>query len=92
MPTTYDDDDDDESNGLSESEYPDEADQDDEDDSADDSLGDCPNCGRPVYYDAEQCPHCRQYITHRLGSDPKLKWIAVAILVAMGLVIIWWLL
>jgi len=87
MPSVHDDDDD-ESDGLSESEYPDEADQDDEEDSSDE----CPHCGRAVYHDAERCPHCGEYITQSVGSDPKVKWIAIALLIAMGLGIIWWLL
>jgi hypothetical protein len=38
-----------------------------DDDAFDDDapeLVDCPECGEPVYEDAEQCPSCGQYITH----------------------------
>lgn len=88
MPTVHDDEDDHDSGGLDDSEYPDEADQDDDDDVTDE----CPNCGKPVYHDAERCPHCGEYITHSAGTDATLKWITIAILVAMALGAVWWLL
>ncbi len=87
MPILHDEDDNEETDGPSESEYPDESDQDDEDDPTDD----CPSCGRAVYHDAERCPHCGQYISQTLPIDPKIKWIAIAVLIATGLGIIRWL-
>ena len=43
----------------------------DDDDSAE--LVPCPNCGREIYEEAEQCPSCGEYVTHDnriLASKP----------------------
>ncbi|HUG93037.1 MAG TPA: hypothetical protein VML55_19510 [Planctomycetaceae bacterium] len=35
----------------------------------------CPSCGGDVYEDAEQCPHCGQYVTHdRPPLEGKPVW------------------
>ena len=47
--------------------WDDDADEDYFDASLDDDETEivcCPECGSDVYEDAEQCPHCGQYIVH----------------------------
>lgn len=51
---------------LEEREYPDESDLDDDPDAPE--LLHCPECGLPVYEEAQQCPHCKHWITERLGD------------------------
>jgi zinc ribbon protein len=31
-------------------------------------LVDCPECGEPVFEDAQQCPYCGQYIVHSTSA------------------------
>lgn len=54
---------------LDEREYPQPEDLDvDEEELALASIAPCPSCGKMVHEDAEQCPHCRQWIVWR-GDD-----------------------
>ena len=63
---------------LDEREYP--GDDDDFDDSDLETVA-CPKCGRQVYEEAEQCPHCGEYITHdtRVWSGKPWWWIVLAL-------------
>ena len=53
----------------------------------------CPACGCDVYEDAEQCPHCREYITSSslnsgyVWRDRPVWWIVLGI--AGILAVIW---
>jgi hypothetical protein len=63
---------------LDDREYP------DDDESDDDELEtiECPQCGRQVYEEAEQCPYCAHFITRetRVWSGKPWWWIALALL------------
>jgi predicted nucleic acid-binding Zn ribbon protein len=58
--------------------------EDEADDDADDRLT-CPECGEDVHEDAQQCPHCRQWITpvDRRDSGRKLIWLVAAVLLIL---------
>ena len=43
----------------------------------------CPTCGREVYEDAEQCPACGTYMTHRSQLSPLWRWTAVVLLACL---------
>ena len=80
-PQRIDDDDDDRYDSyddLGDLEYPDESD--DHDDEA--ALVDCPECGGAIYEEAEQCPLCGAYVTHRssLWTGRSLWWIVLGVL------------
>jgi len=63
------------SDELWDDDYPD-----DEDDDSSCVIA-CPSCGGEVYDDAEQCPHCGDYITADTNpwSGRSLWWIALAL-------------
>ena len=73
---------------VSDDDYPD--DEYSEDDDAE-TLP-CPECGQPVYEEADQCPHCGQYVTfsssHAFANKP-WWWIALGLLGTLAL--LWWL-
>lgn len=47
---------------------------DDWDDDDDSETLPCPECGVPVYEDAERCPHCGSYITHSTSLWAGRPW------------------
>jgi len=76
------------------SEYPDDDDLDDlyeEDEDDDGADRTCPACHQPVYYDAQQCPHCGEWIVEfaadKFGHRTP-KWIVSAAGVIIALVIL----
>jgi predicted nucleic acid-binding Zn ribbon protein len=71
---------------LDDREAPDPSDIDD--DSAD--TDPCPHCGKPVYEQAEICPHCQSYIS-REHSLPRRKpiWIISAAIITLLIVVCW---
>ena len=70
---------------LREDEYPDEEDWDD------DSVGiaACPSCGEVIHEDAQQCPHCKDWVVVRVGPVKRGFgfWLRVVVvgLVVLGL-------
>jgi len=73
---------------LDDRESPDPADVDDSD-SVD--LDTCPYCGRPVYEQAEVCPHCNNFIS-REDSLPSRKplWIIAGVIVTLVVIVVCW--
>jgi predicted nucleic acid-binding Zn ribbon protein len=71
---------------LDETEDPDESDQDSDDDVS--ATVPCPNCGRDVYEDADQCPHCGEYITPS-ASPGRPTWLIIAAILALLGVLFW---
>ena len=74
----------------------------DEDDSCDDAfdaLDDddaetlpCPECGQPIYEEADQCPHCGQYVTFSSsGAFDNKPWWWIALGLLGVLAVLWWL-
>lgn len=68
---------------------------DDEGDATDDTEP-CPVCRRPVWHDAEQCPHCGHWLAPGWRSSgrrrPWVRHVAVLLLVAFGVSILLYLL
>ena len=69
-------------------------DDDDVDEADDDEIAEqvpCPECGRLIYEDTQQCPHCGQWVVVSSGGSRKSLGyivIVVVILIAIGLFII----
>jgi len=84
---------------------PDEADLVDDDDEVLGSIVPCPNCGRGIFEDAQQCPACHQWIirTNSWRSSPKwyvrgglwaartllVNWLFWIALTAAGVALMW---
>ena len=59
---------------------------DDDDDAA---LIECPACGAEVYEEAEQCPHCGEWIIHSAAARGRhWIWIAGAILALAAMIVL----
>jgi hypothetical protein len=85
---TYDDEDD------SYGGYESDEDLDDEyadvnDDDEDNVTISCPYCGAEMYDDAEQCPHCGQYISSEdAPREGKPAWLIVVILLCIAMMLL----
>ena len=85
---SYDDDDDDRYD-----------DYDADDDSADGAVDydsddsdvtiDCPYCGEAMYDDAEQCPHCGQYLSAEDQPRESKPWWIVATAIVLLVIMLW---
>ena len=77
---------------VSDDEYPDDGGSEDDCSEDDAETLPCPQCGQPVYEEADQCPHCGQYVTfsssHAFDNKP-WWWIALGLLGTLAL--LWWL-
>jgi hypothetical protein len=76
---------------LEDWEYP-EPDDDDEEDVSENLF--CPECGNPVYEEAEQCPYCGEYITHSTSplagrSALYIAMIFLGIVAVIAMLLIW---
>lgn len=50
----------------------------------DDATIECPECGRPIYEDAERCPHCESYVVAgQAGDKPRPLWITITVLLCI---------
>lgn len=59
---------------------------DDEFDNDDSDTIACPQCSTDVYDDSPRCPVCGHYFTaadRRRGSNPWVRWVVLAMIVAM---------
>jgi hypothetical protein len=97
-----DDDDDDQPSDWEDSDDPIDTDMDDEraDYDADDTVLPCPYCGKDVYEGAEQCPHCKGYISEEDAPPPATsvgrfpRWLVIVIVLALvavfsGVIAMW---
>ncbi len=41
----------------------------------------CPSCGQMVYEEAEQCPHCREWVVRRWSSRGILGLVLIVIVI-----------
>jgi endogenous inhibitor of DNA gyrase (YacG/DUF329 family) len=65
---------------------------DDEDDGGEneDATIPCPQCGRPIYEDAERCPYCGEYVSdHDAAPTRKPWWIILGTLLVFYVVYRW---
>jgi predicted nucleic acid-binding Zn ribbon protein len=76
-----DEDDDDEEDGFDH--------LDDPDDEEEDATVPCPHCRRPVYDDAERCPHCGQYLSREDAPRRHSWWLVLGVMVAVLVVLMW---
>ncbi len=53
------------------------AEGDPEDDATDTTIA-CPNCRKMIYDDADQCPHCGEYMLETDGHGRAHRWWIVA--------------
>lgn len=81
MRDSYDDDDD------RDDPLPEDVDDADGDD--DPAMMACPNCRKAVVEDAQQCPHCGDWITPVERRGGKRMVTVLAILVMLGLALMW---
>lgn len=74
---------------LDDREFPDGSDLDDDDVLA--GIVTCPDCCAAMHEDSPQCPHCKQWVSHRLGDwRSSRKWyVRGGRWVAKGLLVNW---
>jgi hypothetical protein len=73
-----------------EDDYDDDWDDDNSDEDEEDTTDECPYCHKPVYDDAEQCPHCGQYISKEdRPTNPKPWWIIAGVAVCFYIIYRW---
>ena len=51
----------------------------------------CPYCHKPVYEQAEICPHCRNYISNEEVPDRMPRWIIIVTVVLLATILLTWL-
>lgn len=77
--------DEDEEADLDDSEYP-------EPDLEDDDLAEtvpCPYCRRPVYEEAERCPHCGHYLSREDAPTRHSGWIVLGAILCLMAALGW---
>ena len=50
----------------------------------------CPYCGKPVYEQAELCPHCRSYISREDAVPHKPRWVVIVVIVLVAAFVLTW--
>jgi predicted nucleic acid-binding Zn ribbon protein len=71
------------------SEYPDEADMDQDEGDEFAETSPCPYCHKPLYEQAELCPHCGKYISQEDTRRRPFVWIIFGAIACLIVVIIW---
>jgi hypothetical protein len=69
---------------------PQESDRDDAEDQESETVP-CPHCHRPVYEDADRCPHCGQYVLPGHAGGRR-GWWPIAAVAATAVLLAAWLL
>lgn len=78
---------------LDDRELPDESDMDDDDGGDSVDTEPCPFCGKPIYEQAQVCPHCGNYICiEDVRSSRKPLWFIIGAIVAIAVVVLVWVL
>lgn len=76
--------------GLSERDDPDDADWDEDEGDERAETVPCPYCRKPVFEQAELCPHCRSFISHEdAPRRRKPLWIWVGVATCLILILVW---
>lgn len=68
---------------LSERDDPDDADWDEDEGDERAETVPCPYCGKPVFEQAELCPHCRSFISQEDASSRKPLWVWIGVALAL---------
>lgn len=93
MPSTPWDNENEDVDDLDDSEDPDPSDQDLDDELADDSADvrviPCHYCDRPVYDDADVCPHCGSFLLHQDNPDRRPWWWMVIVVACLVAALLW---
>ncbi len=73
--------------------YPDDIDDDEEGwgDDDEEATIPCAHCRAMVHDDAEQCPHCGQYLSREVGPSRKPWWVVAGVVACLAMVT-WWIL
>ena len=71
---------------IDDREFPDESDTDSSDEP---ELVACPNCRRMISEVAEQCPYCRNYISHEDAPRRIPWWVLIGAVVALAGALFW---
>jgi hypothetical protein len=73
-------------------EDPDLADMDDAESNDEVDTVECPFCGKPVYEQAELCPHCHNYISREdpAARPPRRGWVIWVGVITCLSVLAWW--
>jgi predicted nucleic acid-binding Zn ribbon protein len=71
---------------LAEADWPEEDDQDSGD------LKPCPYCRKPVYEQAEVCPHCGSFISDEDAPRHKSLWMVIGVAICILLILLTWVL
>ena len=79
----------DEEPDLSDRDDPDDADWDDDEGDERAETVPCPYCRKPVFEQAELCPHCRNFISHEDAPSRKPLWILVGVIACLIPVALW---
>lgn len=61
-----------------------ELDNDDQGDDSSEQLP-CPACGASVYEEAEQCPHCGDWINPRRSAARHRPWVWITAVILLGI-------
>jgi len=64
-------------------------DEDDIDEESDDETVPCPQCRRPVYEDAEQCPACGHYLSIEDAPRHRPLWLIVGVGICLVIIYNW---
>ena len=83
------DDGDDAPSGLRASEAPDDSDLGPDGDGDDDETIPCPYCRRPVYEQAEICPHCNRFISSEDVPRRLPWWVWAGVVLCLVAVLLW---
>jgi hypothetical protein len=55
-----------------------------------DSTIPCPSCGRDIYEDSPQCPHCGEYIVDNAATSGRHTWlIIVGVILCLCAIFAW---
>ena len=60
-----------------------------DDDSDDPDTIPCPYCRRPVYENADLCPHCKSYLSEEDAPRRHPWWLIAGVIVCLVLVLLW---
>jgi predicted nucleic acid-binding Zn ribbon protein len=49
----------------------------------------CPYCRKPIYEQAQLCPHCGNYISTEHAPGRKPLWIVIGVIITLAIILLW---
>jgi hypothetical protein len=49
----------------------------------------CPYCRRPIYEEAERCPHCENYLSCEDAPTHRPWWLVIGAVFCLGVALTW---